>query len=125
MKLLVCVCALTLSLVVGAGEQSFQSRTVEIDLGDYQFRPNIIELVAGQRIDIKLTNTDLMTAHGFIVQYPVPGRRLNADVPARATIVVEFTPSTPGNYLMYCDKESLFSRSHRARGMQGLFKVTE
>ena len=64
-----------------------------------------------------------MTAHGFTIQYPEPGQRLDAEIPARTTVVVEFWPRVVGNYLIYCDKEPLLGRSHRARGMQGLLKV--
>ena len=123
--LLLCILQAIFPLGTSAEEETDLPRIVTISVSSYRFHPNVIDLVAGQHIVVRLTNDDLMTHHGFTVQYPEPSLQLNAEVPAQSTIDVELWPRAVGNCLIYCDKEPFLSRSHRARGMQGLLKVRE
>jgi uncharacterized cupredoxin-like copper-binding protein len=98
--------------------------TIIIKLGDYQFLPDQVELVAGEPARLVLINTDDITPHNFTLKDKASGLDLDVDVAAGKTLEVELVPQTAGTYRFFCNKKLLFMKSHRDRGMQGSLSVT-
>lgn len=98
-------------------------RTVTITMGDYQYMPETIRVRAGETVKLSFTNTDGITPHNFILKHKNYGLDVDLDVGAGETRSVEITPTTPGRYTYYCDKQLLFFKSHRERGMEGTLIV--
>ncbi len=119
--LLACASLLTLT-VVQAVENGTQ--TITIELGDYRYSPDHIQLVAGTPVRLVLVNTDTVTPHNFTLQNEAGGLDIDVDVSAGKTGEIDFTPQMPGTYTFFCDKKMPFMKSHRDRGMQGKLVVT-
>ncbi len=96
---------------------------ISMELGDYRFKPARLEVSVGQEVELKLTNTDSITPHNFVLKAPEAGLDMTVDVPPGASKTVRFTPGKPGFFPFYCDKRLLFFKSHRERGMHGVLTV--
>lgn len=99
------------------------SRLVLIELGDYSFFPNEIEVRAGSTIQLQLINRDTVVSHNFTLRDDIAGLDINVNLAAGKVRLVEITPLTPGSYKFYCDKKLPFMKSHRERGMEGTLTV--
>jgi len=99
------------------------SRLILIELGDYNFFPNEIEVRAGSTIQLQLTNRDTVVSHNFTLRDDISGLDINVNLAAGKARLVEITPLTPGSYKFYCDKKLPFMKSHRKRGMEGTLTV--
>ncbi|TFH48909.1 MAG: quinol oxidase [Lysobacterales bacterium] len=97
---------------------------IEVDLGDYQFRPKTLSIVAGASAELIPTNRDSFTPHNFIVAAPEAGMDVKMDVPGGEAVTIVLRPTRPGTYTFYCDKQFLFFQSHREKGMEGQIEVT-
>lgn len=89
----------------------------DLDLGDYAFEPAVVEVTAGEPVELALTNRDIFILHNLTLS--AGGIDLDVDVPPGDTVTVSFTPARAGRYVFYCDKKLLFFKSHRERGMEG------
>ena len=89
----------------------------ELDLGDYAFEPAVVEVTAGEPVELALSNRDIFILHNLTLS--AGGIDLDVDVPPGDTVTVSFTPARAGRYVFYCDKKLLFFKSHRERGMEG------
>lgn len=98
-------------------------RTVTITMGDYQFNPDTIRVQVGETVRLRFLDTDLITPHNFILRDKAAGLDVSLDVGAGETASTTITPLTPGRYTFYCDKQLLFFKSHRERGMEGTLIV--
>lgn len=62
------------------------------------FSPHLVRVAAGQKVKLRVRNTDTVT-HGFAI----PALRVDlGEIKAGHCAVVEFTPETPGRYDYYC-----------------------
>ncbi len=107
-----------------ASQDNSGVQRVDMDLGDYQFHPNTVSIVAGTAAELVLTNRDAITPHNFIVEAPEAGMEVNLEVSAGESATIVLRPTRPGTYTFYCDKQFLFFESHREKGMEGQIKVT-
>ncbi len=89
----------------------------DVDLGDYAFEPAVVEVTAGEPVELALRNRDIFILHNL--KLSAGGIDLDVDVPPGDTVTVSFTPTRAGRYVFYCDKKLLFFKSHRERGMEG------
>ena len=105
---------LLLGLALGAAAEP---RVIELTLGDYRFMPHKLDLVAGETVQLRLTNSDTLTPHNLSLSGA--GMELDIDVPAGQTVQVEITPQEPGRYTFFCGKKLPFMKNHRERGMEG------
>jgi plastocyanin len=121
LMLLVGTLLLASGTVVTRGQESPQE--ISINLGDYHFTPDTLEVQAGSRVVLTLINTDALTPHNFTLQDDAAGLDITTNVSAGSRAVIEFTPLKPGNYTFFCNKKLLFMKSHRERGMQGTLRV--
>ena len=108
-------------IVAVAADTGAQKFTIH--LSDYRFHPDLIEVVAGQPVELTMVNDDKITPHNFTLKAPSAGLDLSADIPAGKTTTLRFTPRTAGSYVFYCNKKLLFFKSHRERGMEGKLTV--
>ncbi len=92
---------------------------IEIELGDFRFRPDEIRVPEGVTVTLELSNTDAITPHDFVLEIPETGTDLRIDVPPGKTVTFSFTTPASGVYPFYCSKRFLFFKSHRERGMEG------
>jgi plastocyanin len=60
-----------------------------------------------------------------MVKAPEAGIDFKTDMKSDTPPVVKFTPTKTGKYPMYCDKQLLFFKSHKERGMEGVIEVVE
>ncbi|BBL72054.1 hypothetical protein MoryE10_26600 [Methylogaea oryzae] len=96
---------------------------VEVVGGDYYFEPNHIVVKAGVPVELVVRKESGFTPHTFVMDAPSAGMRFNVDLGEPRA--VRFTPSKPGVYGFYCDKQLLFFESHREKGMEGTLEVLE
>ena len=118
---LVTLLALTLSIGHPNGAEAAQDSVQPfiIQLGDYQFEPDTIEVVADRPVELTLINMDVLTRHNFTLKASDPGLELETGISPGTSVTVRLTPTVPGTYSFYCDKKLLFLKSHRERGMEG------
>ncbi|MGQ0811253.1 MAG: cupredoxin domain-containing protein [Nitrospiraceae bacterium] len=98
-----------------------QRATMTMD--SYSFNPNHLIVQVGKPVELTLTSVTTLTPHNFALKEPSVGIDLDQTVWGGRTAIVRFTPSKPGNYTFFCDKQLLFLKSHRDRGMEGTLEV--
>jgi plastocyanin len=111
-----------LCLVCRAAFGAGAARVITVEVGDYRFQPDAIELHAGETVRLELTNTDGITPHNFTLK-AAGALNLDIDVAAGETQVLELTAPVTGTYTFYCNKKLPFMKSHRDRGMEGVLVV--
>ncbi len=71
-------------------------RRIEVDLRNFEFRPGVIEIEAGELIGFELTSSDIR--HTF----NVPGTGIETEVRAGVPLLQRFTFERPGEYTVIC-----------------------
>ena len=71
-------------------------RRIEVDLRNFEFRPAVIEVEAGELIGFELTSSDIR--HTF----NVPGTGIAAEIRAGVPVLERFTFERPGEYTVIC-----------------------
>lgn len=97
-------------------------RTIVV-LESYAFRPSYIIAKVGVPIQLILQNESFLVPHNFVLDDPLSGIHLERNVEAGEEAIVELTLAQAGIYHFYCDKQLLFFRSHREKGMEGTIEV--
>jgi plastocyanin len=110
--------------LASATQDSSATQRIEMDLGDYQFHPKSLSIVAGTSAELIFTNRDSFIPHNFIVKAPEAGMEVNMDAPNGESVTVVLRPTRSGTYTFYCDEQFLFFESHREQGMEGRIEVT-
>ena len=108
---------------IAPSEQTDGTQMITIAMESYSFTPNTLTAEVGEPIKFLLKNESFLVPHNFLLDSP-DGMRLieeNVDSGDQATIL--FTPTQPGVYLFYCDKQLLFFPNHREEGMEGSLTV--
>lgn len=105
----------------GAAEAGTQQITVH--LGEYYFKPDTIEVIAGRPVELTLKNDDRITPHTFTLKEPDANLSLDASVSGGESGILHFTPQKAGVYTFYCRKKLPFMKSHREHGMEGKLVV--
>ena len=101
-------------------------KVIEVQLGDYRFIPQEIQLIADQPVILRLVNTDSITPHNFTMKAANSAADINVDVPGGESIDVQLEPLPEGHYTFFCANKFMFMKSHREKGMEGtLVVVTE
>jgi len=118
------ISALLILMVCGAASGADAVRVIAIEMGDYRFQPDTIEVRAGEPVRLELTDTDGLTPHNFTLKDAAGELDIDIDVAAGTTQTVEFTAPVAGSYKFFCNKKLPFMKSHRDRGMEGALVVT-
>ncbi len=98
---------------------------VEILGGEYYFDPNYIVVKVNVPVELVMKKAKGYVPHNIMVKAPEAGIDFKSDMRSENPPVIKFTPTKPGKYPMYCDKQLLFFKSHRDRGMEGMIEVVE
>lgn len=86
----------------------------------FYFEPNRIVVKANQPVELKVRNGSWLVPHNLSLKASDGGLDLEADVhPLGGSRVLRFTPTRPGEYSFYCDKDE-----HMKKGMTGTVVVT-
>ena len=100
-------------------------RQITIEMESYQYSPPEINLVVGKTVALILHNRSFLVPHNFILEDPQGTRIVEVDISSGDQQVIHFTPTQPGIYPFYCDKQLLFFPTHREQGMEGRLLVQE
>ena len=93
---------------------------VKLETHTFFFEPNRIVVKVNQPVEIRIHNGALLVPHNFTLKTPEGGLAVEADLrPFGGSSTVRFTPTKPGEYSFYCDKDS-----HMKKGMTGTLVVT-
>lgn len=103
------------------GADGVQRATITLD--SYSYTPSRLIAQAGKPVELALTSVTDFVPHNFLLKEPAAGLDVEQDVKAGKTVTVRFTPTQPGTFTFYCDKQLLFFKSHRERGMEGRLEV--
>lgn len=101
-----------------ATTDNVQEATMRVE--SFFFEPSRLEVVVNVPVRLTLKSGAFIIGHNFSIHAPEAGIDIDADVGHGNTVVVEFTPTTPGEYQFYCDKGS-----HADKGMTGTIVVVE
>lgn len=116
-------CMLLFSLVCRAAPAADAGRVIAIEMGDYRFQPDTIELRAGVPVRLELTNTDGFTPHNLTLRDAAGKLDLDIDIAAGSSHTIDLVAPVSGTYTFYCNKKLPFMKSHRDRGMEGSLLV--
>ena len=97
---------------------------VHLVAGDYYFKPDYIVVEVAVPVELILHRETFFVPHGLVLNAPEAGIAIDEELSTDPT-TVSFTPKAVGKYSFYCDKQLLFFKSHRARGMEGVLQVVE
>lgn len=106
-------------VVAELGLDGIQRLTVTLD--SYSYAPNRIAVQVGKPVELVLKSVTVLTPHNVVLNEG--GISIEQDVGAGETKTVRFVPMKEGQFTFYCDKQLLFFKSHREKGMEGLLDV--
>ncbi len=101
------------------GPDGVQRATIVLD--SYRYEPAYLIVLSNRPVELTLTSVTTLTPHNFVLNEG--GLALNVDVSAGKTVVLKFSPPPIGTFAFYCDKQLLFFKSHREKGMEGRLEV--
>ena len=101
------------------GADGIQRLTLTLD--SYSYAPNRIAVQMGKPVELVLKSVTVLTPHNFVLKEG--GFSIDQDVSAGETKIVRFIPMKQGQFTFYCDKQLLFFKSHREKGMEGRLDV--
>jgi len=128
LPLVVCLAAITGCATSGAdrlpslgvAELTDDVQVARVKLESYYFEPSRLMVQVGVPVRLILDNTTLLTGHDFSIFAPDAGIELDAYVPARQQVTIQFVPEKVGEYRFYCNIDD-----HAERGMVGTLVVVE
>ena len=109
------------ALVLQPDADGVQRATLTMESYVYAPKELIVEL--GKPVELILQNDSFLVPHNFLLDSPDGQRVIEADVSGGDTETVGFTPTAPGIYPFYCNKQLLFFPNHREEGMEGRIVV--
>ncbi len=99
-------------------------QSAEIVATEYAFNPDYIIVKAGVPVTLTVRKEPSVVPHNFVLTAPDAGVEVFESISVRPKVIT-FTFTKPGKFLFYCDKKFLFFKSHRERGMVGIFEVVQ
>jgi plastocyanin len=97
---------------------------VEVLGGEYFFDPDHIVVKVGVPVELKVKKEPGIVPHNIVIEKTVSGIEIRENL-SKKPEVISFTPEKTGKYPFFCDKKLLFFKSHREKGMEGIFEVIE
>jgi len=105
---------------LGVAELTGDTQVARMKLDGHYFEPNRLRVQVGVPVRLILENDSLMTGHSFSLFAPDANLEVNAYVPARQRVTVQFLPEKVGEYSFYCNIDD-----HAEKGMTGTLEVLE
>lgn len=95
---------------------------VAIVARSFAFTPSRIAVKAGVPVELTLSKEPDVIPHSFVVAAAEAGIAVAEEL-GTTPKVVRFTPTKPGSYEFFCDKNPALFKSHRSLGMVGTLEV--
>jgi uncharacterized cupredoxin-like copper-binding protein len=105
---------------LGVAELASGAQVARMRLESYYFEPSRLMVQVGVPVRLVLENGTLLTGHDFSVFAPEADLEIDAYVPARQQVTVQFIPGKVGEYRYYCNIDD-----HADRGEVGTLVVVE
>lgn len=113
--------SLAATLVVEPSADGVQRATIVME--SYSYVPDHLVLHVGSPVELIIENKSFLVPHNFVLKDADADLRLEADVAGGDRTILRFTPTRSGTGIFYCDKQLLFFKSHRQRGMEGRIDI--
>lgn len=97
---------------------------VNISSGEYFFDPNYIVVKVNVPVEFIIKKDAGIVSHNIIINAPEAGMNIREFLSTEPK-TIKFTPTKTGSYPFYCDVKSIFSKTHKDKGMEGTLEVTE
>jgi len=97
---------------------------VDVIGGEYYFDPNNIVLKVNVPVELTIKKAAGIAPHNILIHEPEAGMDFNESL-GKEPKVIKFTPKKVGKYSFSCDKKFLFMKSHKEKGMEGVFEIIE
>lgn len=107
-------------VVAAAGADGVQR--VAIVARSFAFTPNRVAVKAGAPVELTLSKEPDVISHSFVLVAADAGISVSEQL-GTTPRTVRFTPTKPGTYEFFCDKNPALFKSHRALGMVGTLEV--
>lgn len=91
---------------------------VNIEVASFYFKPSRIQVAANVPVRLILKSSTFIIPHNFSLHAPEAGIDINKNVGHGKKVIVEFTPTKPGEYKFFCGKDG-----HAKKGMTGTLVV--
>lgn len=97
---------------------------VNISSGEYFFDPNYIVVKVNVPVEFIIKKDVGIISHDIVINAPEAGLNIREFLSTEPK-TIKFTPAKTGSYPFYCDVKSMFSKTHKDKGMEGTLEVTE
>lgn len=102
------------------GEDGVQRLAMEG--GEYYFKPDNVVLKVAVPVELFVRKARGFVPHNIVMDSQESAMSFKEDFDSKGT-TIRFTPSATGTFEFWCDKKFLFFKSHREKGMKGVFQV--
>ena len=110
-----------MTVAVEPGTDGVQRATIVMT--SYSYTPDHLVFHVGSPVELILENQSLLVPHNFVLNDADADLHVEVDVAGGGRAVLRFTPARSGTGTFYCDKQLLFFKSHRQRGMEGRIDI--
>ncbi len=97
---------------------------LEMEGGEYYFKPERVVLKVGVPVELFVRKTPGFIPHNIVMDSGDAGMSFKENFDKKG-ITIKFTPTETGDFEFWCDKKFLFFKSHRAKGMEGVIEVVD
>lgn len=97
---------------------------VEMVGGEYFFSPDTITIKVNLPVEIRIKKEPGIVPHNIVIKEPSAGIDFNEALSTEPKLL-RFTPVKTGEFPFYCDKKPPILKSHKDKGMTGIFRVVE
>jgi plastocyanin len=105
---------------LGVAELGSDVQVARLRLESYYFEPSRLMVQVDVPVRLVLENGTLLTGHDFSIFAPGARLEIDAYVPARQQVTVQFIPEVVGEFRYYCNIDD-----HAERGEVGTLVVVE
>jgi uncharacterized cupredoxin-like copper-binding protein len=105
---------------LGVAELSEGVQVARVRVDSHYFEPSRLMVQVGVPVRLILVNGTLLTGHDFSIFAPEAGLEIDAYVPARQQVTVQFVAQAVGDYRFHCNIDD-----HAERGEVGTLAVVE
>ncbi len=97
-------------------------QAVTMHAKSYAFSPDKITVQIGVPVELRITKSGWVP-HTFVIDDPVSGLNVKEKLRSSKPTVIRFTPERKGEFSFFCAKAPPFVKTHREKGMHGIFVV--
>ena len=105
---------------LGVAEVNGSVQVVRVKVESFYFEPSRLMVKVGVPVRLVLESDTLFSGHSFAMFSPEIDLELNAYVPARQRVTLQFVPREIGEFEFYCNIDD-----HAEQGMRGILVVVD